>query len=97
MGSTQTDTEKDLDVGPEDSGTSYSPPDGVVGTIRESLLLKLALAGVLVVLVGALLDSGLVVPASRLWRIWAVVFVFWGSGLVLAGSIGYGILYWQRN
>ncbi|WP_226042606.1 hypothetical protein [Natrinema sp. DC36] len=97
MGTTQSDTETDVDTRTDPTDSAYEPPKGIGGAVRNSVLLKIAIGGVLFVLIGAFLDSGILVPTGELWSIWAAIFATWGAGLILAGLVGYGFLWWKRS
>lgn len=58
-----------------------------VDKIKHSALLSLALFGVLMLLTGAALQTG----------VWAAMLAIWGGGLILVGGIGYGIIWWKRQ
>jgi hypothetical protein len=85
----------DGSAGPDELLASQS--DGVLDAIRESVLLKIAIGGVVLALIGTLLDSGTLVPTGGLWSIWAALLAVWGAGLFLVGVGAYGFLWWRRN
>ncbi|UPM44294.1 hypothetical protein [Halocatena salina] len=62
----------------------------VINSIDDSVLLKVAIAGVLLFVSGWLLDVG----ANE--GVWAAIFGAWGSGLVLVGLSCYGVIWWRR-
>lgn len=59
----------------------------VVGTVRNSVLLMMALAGALLVLFGYVINVG----------VWAAIYAVWGTGLMLVGLSGYAIIWWKRR
>jgi len=71
----------------DDPEPRLSPVRDVVETVRNSVLLTLALAGVVMVLVGAILQYGVL----------AAMFAIWGAGLFLAGATGYSLLWYSRQ
>lgn len=68
-----------------DAGSS--PVMDAVETIRNSVLLTLALAGVVMFLGGAILQYGVL----------AAMFAIWGFGLFLVGATGYTLLWYSRQ
>ncbi|ELY92197.1 hypothetical protein [Natrialba taiwanensis] len=71
-----------------DDSESVAHPHGVRrGSLRNSILLKLALLGGLLIALGALINEG----------VWAAVITVWGAGLVLAGLGFYGFIWWRRR
>lgn len=60
---------------------------GVVGTIRNSVLLMIALFGIVLFVLGFLINTG----------IWAAMFAVWGTALFLFGVTGYTVVWWQRR
>ncbi|RDI69856.1 hypothetical protein [Halopelagius longus] len=60
---------------------------GVVGTIRNSVTLTIAVMGLLFFLGGYLINTG----------IWAAMLAVWGTALFLFGVTTYGIIWWQRR
>lgn len=97
MGATQSDAETDVNTGTDPNDSVYEPPQGVVDRVRESVLLKMALGGVLFIIMGALFNTGLIVPAGGLWSIWGAIFATWGVGLILVGLGAYGFLSFKRR
>lgn len=59
----------------------------VLQTIRSSVLLILAVAGVLTILVGYVIQTG----------VWAAILAVWGTALVALGIVGYTIIWWDRR
>ncbi|SER40326.1 hypothetical protein [Natrinema salaciae] len=59
----------------------------VYGPILDSVLLKLATAGTALIALGAILNEG----------VWAAIIAVWGAGLLLAGLVLYGLVWWRRN
>ncbi|WP_247004252.1 hypothetical protein [Halosolutus gelatinilyticus] len=55
--------------------------------LYESLLLKIAVVGVFLIAVGAILSEG----------VWAAIVAVWGIGLLLTGLGFYGFIWWRRN
>lgn len=60
---------------------------GVFGTIRNSVMLVIALSGIVVFLLGFLINTG----------IWAAMLAVWGTALFLFGVTGYTVVWWQRR
>ncbi|GCF16149.1 hypothetical protein Harman_40840 [Haloarcula mannanilytica] len=96
MGTTQSDNRSGVDGSSGPDKSVYSPSDGVADAIRESVLLKIAIGGVVFTLIGVFFDSGVLVPTGGLWSIWAAIFAVWGAGLFLFGIGAYGFLWWRR-
>ena len=67
--------------------TESSPVWDAVETVRNSVLLMLALAGVVMFLAGAILQYGVV----------AAMLGIWGAGLFLVGATGYTLLWYSRQ
>lgn len=59
----------------------------IANTVRQSALLLLALAGVIVIVFGYILQTG---P-------WAAIFAIWGAGLVIVGVAGYTVIWLDRR
>lgn len=59
----------------------------VIDPIRGSILLQLATAGVLLIVLGAIMNNG----------VWAAIFPIWGAGLGIVGLSCYGFIWWQRQ
>lgn len=59
----------------------------ILDTIRNSALLVLAVIGLLEVLIGYVMHTG----------VWAALLAVWGSGLILVGVVGYVFIWWQRQ
>lgn len=55
--------------------------------VRGSILLRMAVGGVLLIVLGYLIQNG----------VWAAMFPAWGTALVLIGVLGYAIVRWQRR
>lgn len=58
----------------------------VLDALRSSALLSLAAGGVLFVLIGYLIQTG----------VWAAIFAVWGAGMIGIGLVGYGLLWARR-
>lgn len=84
MGSTQSTTEQREST---EQTESASRQWGVLGTIRHSVLLMLAVAGALLILVGYIIHVG----------VWAAVYAIWGGALVIVGLVGYSFVWWTRQ
>jgi len=95
MGTTQSNADADEGAGP--AGTVRAEPEGIREIIADSVLLKIAIFGGLTVLLGAFLDTGVLVPRGGLWGIWSAVFAVWGAGLITAGLGGYLFVWWRRR
>lgn len=78
MGSVQQSNE------PRESQTTLQ---SVLQTIRGSVLLMLAVAGVLTILLGYVIQTG----------VWAAILAVWGSALVIVGVVGYTLIWWDRR
>lgn len=63
----------------------------VIDAISGSVLLKIAMAGVLLFVSGWLLDVGINEGVL------AAIFAVWGVGLMLVGLSGYGFIWWRRQ
>lgn len=66
---------------------STSRRGGIVNTVRSSALLILALIGLVEVIVGYVMHTG----------VWAAILAVWGSGLILVGLVGYAFVWWKRQ
>jgi len=62
-------------------------PQSIYQTIRSSVLLTLAVAGVLTVLVGYIIQIS----------VWAATLAVWGTALVIVGVVGYAAVWWNRQ
>jgi len=71
----------------DDPEPRLAPVRDVVETVRNSVLLTLALAGVVMFLAGAILQYGVL----------AAMFAIWGAGLILVGATGYTLLWYSRQ
>jgi len=75
------------------------PRSRVLAAISDSVLVKVALLGVLLVGVGIGLE--LAIQAGFLVRglsaVWAVVLLLWGTALVVAGIAGRTFIWWRRR
>ena len=67
----------------ESTGTLSSAVD----TVRNSALLVMAVLGVLFVVVGYAIQSG----------VWAGMLAVWGVALVFVGVAGYALIWWRRR
>ncbi len=63
----------------------------VIDPISDSVLLKLATAGMLLFVSGWFLDVGFNEG------VWAAMFGAWGVGLMLVGLSCYGFIWWRRH
>lgn len=84
MGSTQQAS------GPENADgaeTTSRTGGGVLESLRNSVLLKIATMGIVLLALGAILSEG----------VWAAIFAVWGIGLMLVGFGFYGLIWWRRN
>ncbi|MDS0223036.1 hypothetical protein NDI54_16950 [Haloarcula sp. S1AR25-5A] len=97
MGTTQPNSQSGVDGSAGPNEAVYSRSEGIVETIRDSILLKIAIGGIVFTLVGVFFDSGILVPTGGLWSIWAAIFAVWGAGLFLLGIVGYGFFWWRRR
>lgn len=97
METTQPTSQSGVDGSAGPNEAAYESPDGVLGAVRESVLLKVAIGGVGFMLLGVLLDSGALVPTGGLWSTWAALLAVWGTGLFLVGTGAYGFLWWRRS
>ncbi|QLG28833.1 hypothetical protein HUG10_15355 [Halorarum halophilum] len=59
----------------------------VLGTLRNSATLSLATLGLVLVVIGLLINTG----------VWAAIFVIWGTALVLFGVTTYSLIQWRRR
>lgn len=60
---------------------------GIVGRIRNSVTLSIAVVGLLVILTGFAINTG----------IWAAMLAVWGTALFLFGLTMYAAIWWQRR
>lgn len=72
-------------TGETNDGTSR--PMELFSTIRNSVTLSLAALGIIIFVVGFLINTG----------IWAAMFATWGAALFLGGVTGYTFIWWQRR
>lgn len=60
---------------------------GILQKIGSSVLLMIAVAGVLTVLTGYVIQTG----------VWAAILAVWGTALVIVGVVGYTAIWWDRR
>lgn len=96
MGSTQRSGDSDemsrvQEVGSTIRETVFEPIFGVLEPVLrpviDSVLLKLAAMGVVLFVLGAILNEG----------VWAAILATWGSGLMLVGFGFYGLIWVRRR
>ncbi|WP_123539106.1 hypothetical protein [Halosimplex salinum] len=67
--------------------------------LRDSVMVKLATMGVVLVVLAiaieAAIQSGLLVRGES--AVWATIFLLWGTGLVVAGTVGRTFIWWRRR
>ena len=88
MGSTQRTT---------DTETTSQFRETILEPIIDSLLLKIAAAGAVIVALGVILDGVTFGGEGELTGIWAAIFAVWGFGLILVGLSLYGFIWWRRH
>lgn len=59
----------------------------MVGILRNSATLSLATFGLLLAVIGFVINTG----------VWPAIFVVWGTALVLFGVTAYGFIQWRRR
>ncbi|NUB93596.1 hypothetical protein HT576_21680 [Haloterrigena sp. SYSU A121-1] len=69
----------------------------VFDSIFDSVLLRLAAAGVVFVALGAVLNGVTLGGEGELMGLWAAIFAVWGSGLILVGLGLYSFVWWRRR
>ncbi|WP_135365048.1 hypothetical protein [Halosimplex halophilum] len=69
------------------SNRAVEATTAVVGAVRRSLSLKLAIAGLCFVLSGFHLQTG----------VYAALLPIWGVGLLLVGTVGYALIWRTRR
>lgn len=88
MGSTQRATE------PETTSRFRAT---VLDPLIDSLLLKIAAAGIVFVALGVILNGITFGGEGELMGIWSAIFAVWGAGLILVGMGFYGFIWWRRR
>ncbi|QLC34733.1 hypothetical protein EFA46_010715 (plasmid) [Halarchaeum sp. CBA1220] len=72
----------------QETRDSASPLDrSVLRTVRHSVLLLLAVVGLVEILLGYAINTG---P-------WAAIVAVWGAGLVVVGVVGHTFVWWKRQ
>ena len=66
---------------------TYSRQSGILATVRNSVLLTVALIGLLELVVAYAIHTG----------VWAAILAVWGSGLIIVGLVGYTFVWWKRR
>jgi uncharacterized membrane protein YraQ (UPF0718 family) len=71
----------------------------VVSELRDSVLAKVATVGLFLLVVSVSLETA--IGAGFLERgisaVWAVVFLLWGTALVVLGVVGRTLIWWRRR
>jgi len=83
--------------------TSRSGASGLgsraITELRESVLAKVATLGVVLLALSIALETA--ISAGLLERgisaVWAVIFLLWGTALVVLGVVGRVLIWWRRR
>lgn len=69
-----------------------------VEAVRDSVLLKLAMAGVLLIVLSVFMQLFVVNPENPgLAGIWKGMLPLWGTGLIITGLGSYLYVWWSRS
>ncbi|WP_222912953.1 hypothetical protein [Natrinema sp. SYSU A 869] len=80
-----------------DPETTSQFRETVLDPIIDSLLLKIAAAGAVIVALGTILNGASIGGEGELMGIWSAIFAVWGSGLILVGLGLYSFIWWRRR
>ncbi|MFB6150880.1 MAG: hypothetical protein ABEJ40_03650 [Haloarculaceae archaeon] len=79
--------------------------ESLIDTVSRSLSLKVAGAGVTLLVIAILINTFLAVPPAvaaettnfDLWGLWAGILAVWGGALSILGTVTFALVWWKRQ
>jgi len=83
--------------------TNRSGANGIgaraLAELKDSVLAKVATLGVVLLVLSVLIELSIQsgVLERGISAVWAVVFLLWGTALVVVGTVGRVLIWWRRR